>query len=93
METQITLPKQELTLPESSSQFPTLLSVRQFSEKHPAFSQGSLRNLIFNATNRKTTRGDIQGNGLDVALVRIGKKLLIDEIKFYQWVNEQQGNK
>ncbi|SEF42737.1 hypothetical protein [Nitrosomonas ureae] len=69
----------------------TLLSVRQFSDKHPAFTQGSLRNLIFLSDNRTTSRGTIQGNGLNVALVRIGRKLLIDEAKFFQWIDQQQG--
>ncbi|PTQ86475.1 hypothetical protein [Nitrosomonas ureae] len=70
----------------------TLLTVRQFSDKHPAFTQGSLRNLIFLANNRKTSQGTIQGNGLNVALVRIGRKLLIDEAKFFQWIDQQQEN-
>ena len=69
---------------------PILLSVRQFSEKHPAFPQGSLRNLIFLAESRKTSKGMIPGNGLNIALVRIGRKLLIDETKFFQWIDEQQ---
>ena len=68
----------------------TLHTVRQFSDKHPAFPQGSLRNLIFLAESRKTSKGTIQGNGLDVALVRIGRKLLIDEAKFFQWIEQQQ---
>lgn len=68
-----------------------LSTVRQFSEKYPAFSQGSLRNLIFLASTRHTSKGNIPGNGLDVALVRLGRKLLIDEIKFFQWVDNQQG--
>ncbi len=71
-------------------QLPTLLTVRQFSDKHPAFPQGSLRNLIFLSENRKTSKGTIIGNGLDIALIRIGKKLLIDEIKFFKWVDAQQ---
>lgn len=70
----------------------TLLSVRQFSEKHPAFSQGSLRNLIFLAKSRHTSRGTLPGNGLDVALVRVGRKLLIDEGKFFEWIYAQQGD-
>jgi len=69
-----------------------LLTVRQFSDKHQAFTQGSLRNLIFLSANRKTSNGVIQGNGLDSALVRIGRKLLIDEKKFFEWIDEQQGN-
>lgn len=68
----------------------TLSTVRQFSEVHPAFSQGAIRNLIFLSGTRKTSKGDIAGNGLDVALVRIGRKVLIDEAKFFQWIDEQQ---
>lgn len=73
-----------------AQQTPTLLTVRQFSDKHPAFTQGAIRNLIFLAESRKTSRGTIQGNGLNIALVRIGRKLLIDETKFFQWIDEQQ---
>ncbi|SNX60694.1 hypothetical protein SAMN06296273_2164 [Nitrosomonas ureae] len=73
-----------------TQQIPILLSVRQFADKHSAFSQGSLRNLIFLSQNRNTSRGIIPGNGLDVALIRIGRKLLIDEAKFFQWIDEQQ---
>jgi len=69
----------------------TLLTVRQFSDKHPAFTQGAIRNLIFLAESRKTSKGTIEGNGLNVALVRIGRKLLIDETKFFQWIDVQQG--
>jgi len=73
-----------------AQQTPTLLTVRQFADKHSAFSQGDLRNLIFLSENRKTSRGTIQGNGLNIALVRIGRKLLIDEAKFFLWINAQQ---
>ncbi|HQW58456.1 MAG TPA: hypothetical protein PK583_05835 [Gammaproteobacteria bacterium] len=73
-----------------AQQTPTLLTVRQFADKHSAFSQGALRNLIFLSENRKTSRGTIQGNGLNIALVRIGRKLLIDEAKFFLWINAQQ---
>lgn len=67
-----------------------LLTVRQFSDKHPAFSQSALRNYLFLADDRKTSRGEIAGNGLNIAVVRIGRKLLIDEAKFFQWIDEQQ---
>ena len=69
---------------------PTLLTVRKFAEKHAAFSQGSLRNLIFLSGSRKTSKGTIPGNGLDQALVRLGRKVLIDESKFFQWIDSQQ---
>ena len=77
--------------PASLTPPPVLLTVRQFAEKHPAFQQGSLRNLIFLAENRNTSKGIIAGNGLAVALVRIGRKVLIDEAKFFNWIDAQQG--
>lgn len=70
---------------------PVLLTVRQMADKHPAFPQGSLRNLIFLAESRNTSKGKIAGNGLDVALVRVGRKVLIDEAKFFNWIDSQQG--
>lgn len=76
--------------PDLPLQTRALFTVRQFSEKYPAFSQGSLRNLIFLADKRHTSTGQIPGNGLDMALVRIGRKLLIDETKFFQWIEQQQ---
>ena len=68
---------------------PVLLTVRQFAEKHPAFPQGSLRSLIFNACPRHSTHDRIDGNGLDVALIRIGRKVLINEARFFDWVEQQ----
>lgn len=89
METETT---QAINVAYSSSltQLPTLLTVRQFADKHPAFSQGSLRNLIFLAQPRHTSQGTIHGNGLDAALVRVGRKLLIDEAKFFGWIDGQR---
>jgi hypothetical protein len=69
---------------------PVLLSVKQFAEKHPGFSQGSLRGLIFYAKSRESTAGTIPGNGLEKALVRVGKKILINEGSFFQWLLESQ---
>jgi hypothetical protein len=69
---------------------PILIRVKQFAEKHPGFSQGSLRGLIFYAKSRQSTAGVISGNGLESALVRIGKKILINEAKFFEWIEEGQ---
>ena len=77
--------------PDLPLQVRALSTVRQFSEKYPAFPQGSLRNLIFLAESRKTSKGEIAGNGLDVALMRIGRKVLIDDAKFFEWIDSQQG--
>jgi hypothetical protein len=58
-----------------------LLTVAQFAVEHPAFSQLSLRHLIF----------DAKFNRFNSVIRRIGKrKILIDEVAFFQWVDEQQ---
>ncbi len=76
----------------SNAASPTLLTVKQFPVKHPAFSEGSLRFQIFNAKPRKTSRGEIAGNGLESALVRLGRKVMIDEAKFFEWLDRQNGH-
>lgn len=66
-----------------------LYSVKRFSEKHPAFSQSSLRNLIDRSRERYSSRGPVEPNGLAVALVRVGRRVLIDEEAFFRWLAEQ----
>ena len=57
-------------------------SVNQFTKKHPAFTTGGLRALIFNEhTNGLAKSG---------AIVRIGRRVLIDEHKFFGWVESQK---
>ena len=68
-----------------------LLSVNQFCEKYPAFPVGGVRNLIFLSEDRRTSVGVVKGNGLKTALIRIGRKILIDEAKFFEWLDAQQG--
>ena len=63
----------------------TICSVRQFSDRNPAFSQGALRYLIFNAKSN-----GLQNSG---ALVRLGRRVLIDESKFFKWLDDQQDRK
>jgi len=73
----------------SQTNVPVLSTIRQFSEKYPAFSQGSLRNLIHLSTERYSSKGKIPSNGLAIALVRIGRKILIDESRFFEWIELQ----
>ena len=59
-----------------------LLTVRQFAERHPFLTESSLRFQIFNrASNRLESSG---------AIVRLGRKILIDEDKYFGWVDGQQ---
>ena len=61
------------------SAVPTLLTVQQFCEKHRAFTPGGLRWLLF---HRHT-------NGLEQAVVRLGRRLLLDEAAFFVWLQAQ----
>ena len=68
------------------------LTVRQFSKRHAAFTEPSVRNLIFKADPRESSLGRIPGNGLIEAgaIVRIGRKVLISEPRFFAWVEGQR---
>lgn len=67
---------------------PVFLTVEQFSTRNPAFTPPALRNLIFKAAPRHSTKGEIPGNGLIEAgaVLRLGRRVLIDEAKFLDWV-------
>lgn len=72
---------------------PRLFTVSQFSERHPAFSMPAVRNYILNARDRTNSRGQrIAGNGLfeSGAVIRIGRRVLIDEQAFFAWIAAQQ---
>ena len=60
---------------------PNLLTVSIFCKNHQAFTAGGLRALIFNE----------QKNGLakSGAVIRIGRKVLIDEAKLFAWIESQ----
>ena len=77
-------------IPDSPRQ--TLFTVEQFALAQPAFTPAALRNLIFKAEPRHSSRGVINGNGLLEcgAVVRIGRKVLIDARRFLEWVSSQQ---
>lgn len=62
-----------------------LSTVPRFSQKHQAFPVGGLRWLIFNS----------RVNGLDQAgaILRVGRKVLIDEDRFFAWLDKQSGVK
>lgn len=59
-----------------------LLTVTQFCERHFFISQGGIRYQIFNAKD----------NGLEAAgaLVRLGRRVLIDENNYFKWIASQQ---
>jgi len=65
-------------------------SVSQFSETYPAFSEGAIRHLIFLSKPRPPSKGNIPGNGFAPAFIRLGRKILIDEAKFFDIVKAKQ---
>lgn len=73
-----------------------LFTVEQFSERRPPWTQAALRNFILNAHDRVNSRGErIRGNGLAEAgaIVRVGRRVLIDEAAFFRWIAAQQNGK
>ena len=65
---------------------PTLSTVNQFTQKQPAFTTSGLRSLIFN----EHSNGLAQSGGI----IRVGRKVLINEEKFFGWIEAQnQGAK
>ena len=58
-----------------------LLTVAQFVEEHKFATHGGLRHVIFNSEN----------NGFKKVIKRLGRRVLIDENAFFEWVNEQSG--
>ena len=73
------------------------LTVTQLTAKHPAFSENSLRALIFAAKPRvgairNGAESILPGNGLSVAIRRVGRRVLINEKEFLNWVDRQGRN-
>jgi len=56
-------------------------TVNQFCEKHKAFKVGGVRSQIFNEHQNGLAKSG--------AIVRIGRKVLINEPKFFAWIEAQ----
>ena len=69
---------------------PRYVSVKQMSalpQYRGLFSESALRHLIFAAGPRTNSTGEIiPGNGLDKALLRLGRKVVIDVLEFEKWM-------
>jgi hypothetical protein len=67
-----------------------LLIVSDFAKKHSAFTEGSLRKIIFESRPRMNSLGEeMPGNGFGPAFFRVGRpgskkpRVLIDERAFF----------
>lgn len=58
---------------------PHLIPVTQWSNHHAYPPLGQLRAMVFNA----------EKIGFDVCIRRIGKRVLIDEQRYFRWVEDQ----
>ncbi len=57
-----------------------LRTVKQIAEANPAFTEASLRWLIYQSDQ----------NGLDEVLVRVGRRVLFDMEKFNEWLEHRR---
>lgn len=68
----------------------------QVCERHPGISEGALRRWVFDAAPRTvyvSGKPEVRpGNGLQRAVKRIGRKVLIDERALLAWIDEQTEN-
>lgn len=64
------------------NKIPSLFTIKQFCEKHKAFKEAGIRHQVF----YKETNG-MKKSG---AIVRNGRRVLIDEEKFFQWIKNNQ---
>lgn len=60
-----------------------LLTVNQWANTHPWPPIGGLRHLIFYANE----------NGFNKVIRRIGRRVLIDEVAFFEWATKQGDSK
>lgn len=78
--------------PTSLESRPNYLTIKQAVAVYPAVfpTESALRNLIFKADERRFSNGVLKGNGLSVALIRVGRKILLDETKLIQWIESHR---
>lgn len=54
------------------------LTVKQLPAKYPAFTESAIRWAIFNRDR----------NGFSAVIRKVGKKVLIDEVAFVEWIEK-----
>tara|TARA_B100000315_G_scaffold247817_1_gene277046 strand:- start:148 stop:609 length:462 start_codon:yes stop_codon:yes gene_type:complete len=58
---------------------------------YESFTEPSLRHLVFNSEDRIASNGDvIKGNGLASAVIRIGRRVLLDLDEFDRWIGSHR---
>lgn len=70
-----------------------LFTLPNFAERHSGFiTLAAITNQVFKAKSRRSTKGNIPGNGMEEAgaIVRLNGRVLIDEDAYFRWVDSQQ---
>ena len=62
------------------------LTIKLLAQVEPAFTEPAIRNHVFNAAPRKSSKGTIKGNGLEPHIRRVGSKVLINHGGFLSWI-------
>ncbi len=63
------------------NRIPSLFTLKQFCERHQAFTNGGMRHLIFHA--------DSNGLADSESIIRVGRRILINEERFFSWLEEK----
>ncbi len=76
--------------------FQRYVTVKRIVELPPYacwLTEQSLRHLIFEASPRLDSQGhEIPSNGLARAIIRIGRKVIIDRVEFDSWIQRHRMN-
>jgi len=81
---------------QKETEIPQLFTLSKFAGKHSSFTTlSALTNQVFKAYSRQSTKGEITGNGmLDFGvIVRIGRRILINEANYFLWLESMQERK
>jgi hypothetical protein len=86
-----------MIVPDEEIRAPALhLTTKQMAAnpKYPWLTEQGLRHLIFQSRPRLRASGEIiPGNGLSVAIVKVGRRVLIDIAAFDKWLDSQRVGK
>jgi hypothetical protein len=69
-----------------------IFTLTKFAERHSSFlTLSALTNQKFKSEPRKSSRGEILGNGLAEfgAFITIGRRVLVDEDAYFRWLDAQ----
>jgi hypothetical protein len=70
-------------------------TLQQIAERHPAFTERTLRHWIYNSRPRPASicgrRVLIPGNGFERVMVKIGNRIYINEPALLEWIEWSDG--